>query len=101
MLVQILFLSSKAAADMALGLVQIQNLPCIRCQCGIDLHKALGYVLMYRTLAYPKRLRRLPHRGVIVDNIVGDADGTLFNIILQRNTSWDIFYYCMKDFRGV
>lgn len=41
---------------------------------------------MYRALADPKSLGRLPDRGVAVDDIVRDADGTLFDIILQRNT---------------
>ena len=41
---------------------------------------------MYRTLAYPIGLRRLPYCGIVVNDIIGDADGALFDIILQRNT---------------
>ena len=96
LLVQILLFRGKPAADMALRLVQIQNFPGFRCQSRVYLHETFGHVLMYRALADTEGLRCLSHRGIIVDDIVSDADGTLFNIILQRNTSWDIFYYCMK-----
>ena len=41
---------------------------------------------MYSTLTNSKRLRRLSHSGIIVDDIVGNADGAFFDIILQRNT---------------
>lgn len=59
------------------------------------------YYHMYRTLRYSECLSRLPHRGIAVDDIVSDADGTLLNIILQKNTPQESFLQCMKDSRGV
>ena len=47
---------------------------------------------MYRALADSVSLRRLPDRGVVIDDIVGDTDGTPFDIILQRNTPLRILF---------
>ena len=38
---------------------------------------------MYRTLANSERLRRLPDRGVAVDDIIGNTDGALLDILLH------------------
>ena len=53
---------------------------------------------MYRALADPESLGCLPYSGIAVDDIVGDADGTLFNIILQRNTPVGYFLLLYKGF---
>lgn len=55
------------------------------------------YHHMYRTLADPKRFGGLPDRRIAVNNIVGDADSPLLDIILQRNTPQESFLQCMKD----
>lgn len=86
LLVQVFLLCGKPSPDMPLRFVQVQHLPGLHGQGGIDLHETFCHVLMYRALADTKGLRRLSHRGIIVDDIVGNADGTLFDIILQRNT---------------
>ena len=98
LLVQIFLLRGKPSSDMAFGLVQVQHLPGLRRQGGIDLHETFGHVLMYRALADTKGLRRLSHRGIIVDDIVGNADGTLFDIILQRNTPVGYFLLLYEGF---
>ena len=54
---------------------------------------------MYRALAHPESLGCLSDRGVAVDDIVGDADGTLFDIILQRNTPVGYFLLLYEGFR--
>ena len=86
LLVQIFLFRGEPSPDMALGLVQVQHLPGLCGQSGIDLHETLGHVLMYRALADPIGLCRLPYCGIVVNDIIGDADGALFDIILQRNT---------------
>ena len=53
---------------------------------------------MYRALADPESLGCLPYSGIAVDDIVGDADGTLFNIILQRNTPVGYFLLLYEGF---
>lgn len=101
MLMRILLLCCKPSPNMALGFVYVQYLPCFRCKRRIDLNEAFGHILMYRTLRYSECLSRLPHCGIAVDDIVSDADGTLLNIILQKNTPQESFLQCMKDSRGV
>lgn len=86
MYVQIFFFRSHSSPDMALRLIDIQHLPCLLRQSGIDLHEPVCYVLMYGRLADTEGLCRLAHSGVVVNNIAGDVHGTLFNIILQKKT---------------
>ena len=59
------------------------------------------YYHMYRTLTNPKLLRRLPHRGIVFNNIIGNIHRTLFDIILQEKTPQNIFLHCMKYSEGV
>lgn len=99
LLVQILLLRGKSSPDVALGFVQIQYLPCFHRQCGIDLHETLCHVLMYRAFAHPESLGCLSDGRVAVDDIVCDADGTLFDIILQRNTPVGYFLLLYEGFR--
>lgn len=50
---------------------------------------------MYRGLTYPKLLGGLPHCGIVVDDIVGDAYGTLFNIVFQKKSPQSAFLQFM------
>ena len=59
------------------------------------------YYRMYRTLTNPKLLRRLPHRGIVLNNIVGNVHCTLFNIVLQEKTPQNTFLHCMKYSEGL
>ena len=81
MLMKILLSRSHPSPDVALGLV----LACFTGKGGIDLEEPFGHVLMYRTLADPKLLRRLPHRRAVLYNIIRNLHGSLFNIIFQKN----------------
>ena len=47
---------------------------------------------MYRTLADPKLLRRLPHSRVIFNYIYSDLHGSLLNIIFQKNPPANIVF---------
>ena len=47
---------------------------------------------MYRTLADPKLLRRLPHSRVILYNIISNLHGSLLNIIFQKNPPANIVF---------
>ena len=94
---QIFLLGGHASPDVTLRFVHIQNLSGLFCQGGIDLHQAIGYVLMYCALAYSKILSRLPDCGIAFDDIVGNADRALLDIILQRNTPQESFLHLMRD----
>ena len=86
MLMQILLLCRHPAADVPLGLVDVQHLARLRRERRVDLRKALGDVLMYRTLADPEMLRRLPNCGTVIYDIIGDFHGSFLNIISQKNS---------------
>ena len=77
MLMQILLPGGKAAADVALGFIHGQDLADLCCQGGVDLPETLGDVLMYGALAHPEPLRRLPHRGLMFNNIIRDLQRPL------------------------
>ena len=59
------------------------------------------YIRMYRALADAESLRGLPHRGVVVDDIVGYSYSSFFNIVFQRKTPQDTFLQCMKVSEGL
>lgn len=57
---------------------------------------------MYSTFADSESLGGLPDRGIAVNDIIGDADGTLLNIIFQRNTPQEYFLPLYEEFpRGM
>ena len=84
MLVHVFLFGCQPAPDMALRFVHIQHFPGFLCQVGVDLHEPVRYVLMYSALADAKFPGCLSDCGVVVNDIIGDADRTLFDIILQR-----------------
>ena len=46
---------------------------------------------MYRGFAYSKLLRRLPYRGIVVYDVIGDGYRTFFNLLLQNESPEDFF----------
>ena len=56
---------------------------------------------MYRAFADAEGLGGLPHRGVVVDDIVGYPYSSFFNIVFQRKTPQDTFLQCMKVSEGL
>ena len=84
MLMQIFFSRSHPAPDVTLRLVAGKG--------GVDLEEALGDVLMYRTLADPKLLCRLPHSRVVLYNIISNLHGSFLNIIFQQNPPANIVF---------
>ena len=56
---------------------------------------------MYRAFADAEGLGSLPHRGVVVDDIVGYPYSSFFNIVFQRKTPQDTFLQCMKVSEGL
>jgi len=83
---QIFFPGSKPAADMPLGFIYIKHLPGLRGKGRIDIEKPFCHILVYRGFTDAKALSRLPHSGVVLYNIIGNADGPFRNIILQRKS---------------
>ena len=98
---QILLSGSQSTADMTLGFIHIQYLPRLLRQCRIHLGQPLRHVLMYRALRDAERFRGLPHRGVVIDDIVGYPYSSFFNIVFQRKTPQDTFLQCMKVSEGL
>ena len=98
---QILLSGSQSAADVALGFIHIQYLSRLLRQRRIHLDQAFCYILMYRAFADAEGLRGLPHRGVMVDDIVGYPYSSFFNIVFQRKTPQDTFLQCMKVSEGL
>ena len=94
--VLILFTRGQSATNMAFGFIHIQNHPGLRCQGRVDVLQSVGNVLMYRGLGDPELFRCLPHRCIVVYNVIGDGYGPLFNVLLQTNPPEDVFYIlCM------
>ena len=89
---QILLSRSHPSPDMPLRLIHIQDFARFSRQGGVDLEEPFGDVLMYRTLADPKPLRRLPHRRAVLYNIICNLHGSLFNIIFQKNPPANIVF---------
>ena len=89
---QILLSRSHPSPDMPFRLVHIQHFSRFSRQGGVDLEKPFGDILMYRTLADPKPLRRLPHRRAVLYNIICNLHGSLFNIIFQKNPPANIVF---------
>ena len=96
MLMKIFFSRCQSPTDMTLRLIDIKNFPCLLGKRRIHLHKALGDVFMYRTLANPKMFRSLTHSGVIVNNISGNLHGSFFNITFQKNPLQCLLLHCMQ-----
>ena len=77
---------------MALRLIRIQHLAGLAGKGRVDLEKAVGNVLVHRTLTDPKLLRSLPHSRIILYNIYGNLHGPLLNIILQKTPPANIVF---------
>ena len=93
----ILLPGGHAAADMALRFVDVQDDPGPGCQRRIYVLQPVRDVLVDRALAYPKFLRRLPHRGIVVYDVIGNGNSPLFDIILQKKTPQNSFLQSMKN----
>ena len=85
---------------MALGFVDVQHDPGPGCQRRIYVLQPVRDVLVDRALAYPKFLRRLPHRGIVVYDVIGDGYRTFFNILLQNESPEDFFISYAGDGRN-
>lgn len=58
------------------------------------------YLFVYRALAHSECLCGLAHCGVAINNVTGNADGTLFDIVLQKKTPKNCFYIVCKSSWG-
>ena len=58
------------------------------------------YFYMYRALTHPKLLRRLPHRGLVLDDIICDLNRPLLNIILQEKSPCIVRFYNLCRGKG-
>ena len=95
-LVQIFFTGGEAAADVALGFVGVQNVSGFRGQRWVDLEKTFCYVFVYRRFRYSKPARRLPHRCLILYDIIGDFYCSFFDIISHKRNPCTDFLQSMR-----
>ena len=65
-----------------------------------DFRQTFCQILMYCGFAYPKFLRRLPYRGIVVYDVIGDGYRTFFNILLQNESPEDFFISYAGDGRN-
>ena len=79
---QILLPRRHPAADVALGLVYIKNLPRLRRQLRIHQHQPRGQILMHSALAHPEFFRRLPYCRFRLDHVNRCFYSTLLDILL-------------------
>ena len=79
----VLFLRSKSAANVTFRLVDIQHHPRLRRKRRVDVDQAVRDILVHRGLRNPKPLCCLPHRRVLVYDLVGNLDCPLFDIFLH------------------
>ena len=73
----------QAAADVALGFVQIQQLPHLAVQRRVDLHQPLGDVFMYGRFGNAELGGGCPDGGFILDDIHSQIAGALFDICMH------------------
>ena len=83
MLMQILLLRGHSSPYVPLRFIDIQHNPGLSGKSRIDMQETFCHIFMYRTFADSKFFRSLAHSRIIVNDIIGNADGALFNIILQ------------------
>ena len=84
--VRIFFFGSKSSPDMAFRLIYIKHMSGLLRQGGINLHQSVCDILMYRALGHAECLGGLTHRGIGFDDIVGNVDCPLLDVILQKKT---------------
>lgn len=101
MLMQIFLSRSHPAPNMPLRLIHVQYLPRFPGKGWVDLKKSFGDIFMYRTLADPKLLRRLPHSRVILYNIISNLHGSFLNVIFQKNPPANILFTMYAENRKV
>ena len=58
------------------------------------------YLFVYRALAHSECLCGLAHCSVAVNNVAGNTDSTLLNIVLQKKTPKNCFYILCKSSWG-
>ncbi len=92
MLMKIFLSRSHPAPDVALRFVGVKHLACFPGQGWVDLEEPLGDILMYRTLTDPKLFRCLPHRRIVLYNIIRNLHGSFLNIIFQKNPPANIVF---------
>ena len=95
----IFFLCGQTAPDMAFGFVHVQHDPRLGRQRGVDMLQAVGHILVDCGLTDPKFSRRLPHRCIVVYDVIGYGHRTLFDILLQGVPPEYVFYSICKGMR--
>lgn len=77
---------------MTFRLVRVQHLAGLAGKGRVDQEKAVGDVLMHRTLTDSKLFRSLPHSRIILYYIYGNFHSPLLNIILQKTPPANIVF---------
>ena len=78
---------SHAAADVALGLVDIKQFPDLMIQSRADCFQPLGEILVYGAFGNVKLLCGGSYRSFVLNDVFGKIAGALFNICVQMHHS--------------
>lgn len=95
-LMQILFSGCHSSTNMTLRLIQVENFSGILRKILVNPWQPFRYILMYRTLAYSKRLRRFPDRRLMLHYVPCNLYNPFFNTSFQSRTLMQAFLQCMR-----
>jgi len=91
---QILFSCGKPAPDMALRFIDIEYFSRFFRERRVNLHQSVRNIFMYCGFANTKLLRRLPHGGIVIDNIISNIDCSFLNIELLLSFGFSLRSIC-------
>ena len=88
-----------AAADVALGLVEIQHLPNLGIQGGIDRSQSFGEILVYGAFGDPELLCRCTDGSLVLNNVHRQIAGAFLDICMHiHHSPW--LTYSMYMYQG-
>ena len=70
MLMQVFFFSSQSTTNMTLRFVNVQHFSGLFCKSRIDIQQPLSYIFMNCRFADTKFFCRLPHRRIVVYDVI-------------------------------
>ena len=82
----IFFPGGNAAAEMALGFIDLQNLLDLEVKATVEFGQTFAQILMYSGFADGKPLCGGADRSPVLDHVLSERDGTLLDISFQATT---------------
>lgn len=88
-----------AAADVALGLVDIKQLPHLMIQCGVNCFQSLCEILVYGAFGDPELLCRCTDGSLVLNNVHRQIAGAFLDICMHiHHSPW--LTYSMYMYQG-